>query len=45
MPFFEESPWLLVPIIIGVVEGWNAIKSRVHAMQHERRARSDGATG
>jgi len=23
---FEENPWLLIPIIILTVEGWNALK-------------------
>lgn len=27
--FFEEQPWLLVPIIIVVVEAWNLVKQAV----------------
>lgn len=28
-PFFEEYPVLLIPIVIIIVEAWNAVKSRV----------------
>jgi hypothetical protein len=28
-PFFEESPWLLVPLVIVIVEVWNALKRLV----------------
>jgi hypothetical protein len=26
MTLFEQNPLLLIPIIVGVVEGWNAVK-------------------
>lgn len=29
MGLFESNPWLLVPIIIATVEGWNAAKALV----------------
>lgn len=28
-PFFEEYPWFLVPLVIGIVEAWNALKAVV----------------
>ncbi|MEO7131291.1 MAG: hypothetical protein ABIZ07_07955 [Dermatophilaceae bacterium] len=28
-PFFEEYPWLLIPIVIVIVEAWNAVKAVV----------------
>ena len=28
-PFFEEFPWLLVPLVIIIVEVWNALKRLV----------------
>jgi ABC-type dipeptide/oligopeptide/nickel transport system permease subunit len=27
MGLFEEYPWLLIPIIVVTVEGWNLVKS------------------
>lgn len=41
MGLFESNPWLLVPIIIVTVEGWNACKSLVRCYlqrreQHQR---------
>jgi hypothetical protein len=26
-PFFEEYPWLLIPVVIAIVEAWNAVKA------------------
>jgi hypothetical protein len=32
--FFEQNPWLLVPIIIVTVEGWTFLKKlAVHLMR------------
>jgi hypothetical protein len=28
-PFFEEYPWLLIPIVIVIVEAWAAAKAAV----------------
>lgn len=28
-PFFEEFPWLLIPLVIIIVEVWNALKRLV----------------
>lgn len=28
-PFFEEYPWLLIPLVIVIVEVWNALKRLV----------------
>jgi hypothetical protein len=25
-PFFEQNPWLVIPMIIVVVESWSALK-------------------
>lgn len=36
---FEEHPWLLVPIIILVVEAWNAAKAVVRDSYRNRRNR------
>ena len=36
---FEEHPWLLVPIIILVVEAWNAAKTVVRDAYRNRRDR------
>lgn len=30
-PFFEQYPVLLVPIVIVIVEAWNALKSAVRS--------------
>jgi hypothetical protein len=38
--FFEENPWLLIPIIILTVECWNAAKAVVRE-RWQRRERSD----
>lgn len=32
-PFFEQYPVLLIPIVIVIVEAWNAAKSRVKSWQ------------
>jgi hypothetical protein len=40
--FFEEHPWLLVPIIIAVVEAWNAAKAVVGDWYRSRRHPSLG---
>lgn len=28
-PFFEQNPWLLVPLVIVIVEVWNGLKRLV----------------
>jgi len=28
-PFFEEYPWLLVPLVIVIVEVWNGLKALI----------------
>lgn len=28
-PFFEQYPWLLIPLVIVIVEAWNAFKALV----------------
>jgi len=33
---FEENPWLLIPIIILTVEGWNALKVVVRDVLRRR---------
>lgn len=30
-PFFEQYPVLLIPIVILIVEGWNAVKAAVRS--------------
>jgi hypothetical protein len=30
-PFFEENPWLLIPLVIVIVEVWSAAKRAVRA--------------
>jgi hypothetical protein len=39
-PFFEENPWLLIPLIIVVVEAWNGLK----ALVRERREKTTETT-
>jgi hypothetical protein len=34
--FFEENPWLLIPIIILTVESWNAVKAVVREKWRRR---------
>jgi hypothetical protein len=36
MGLFEQYPWLLVPIIIVTVEGWNALKIVVRGTLRRR---------
>jgi hypothetical protein len=36
---FESNPWLLVPIIIVTVEGWNAFKALVKELYQRRQHR------
>ena len=36
---FESYPWLLVPIIIVTVEGWNAFKALVKDAYQRRQQR------
>lgn len=36
MGLFESNPWLLVPIIVATVEGWNACKSLVRGFLQRR---------
>jgi hypothetical protein len=31
-PFFEENPWILIPVVIVIVEAWNAGKAAFRAM-------------
>ena len=38
MGLFEQYPWLLVPIIIATVEGWNAVKLLMKEGLKRRRA-------
>ncbi len=40
--FFEEHPWLLVPIIIVVVEAWNGVKAIVGDLYRSRRSGTVG---
>jgi hypothetical protein len=40
--FFEENPWLLIPIIILTVEAWNITKAAVRAAITSRRSSEDG---
>src|SRR5665647_486347 len=35
-PFFEENPWLLVPLVVIIVEAWNAAKAVVRSMMKSR---------
>jgi hypothetical protein len=35
---FEEYPWLLVPIIILTVEGWNGLKVVVKELLRRRQS-------
>lgn len=36
MGLFEQYPWLLVPIIIVTVEGWNLLKGLVRQATERR---------
>jgi hypothetical protein len=42
--FFEDQPWLLIPLISATVEGWNAAKAVVRSAVATRRSRHDGAS-
>jgi hypothetical protein len=42
MGLFEEYPWLLVPIIILVVEGWAALKAVAREALRRRQQRQQG---
>ena len=35
-PFFEEYPWLLVPLVILIVEAWKALKGFVRRLLADR---------
>jgi hypothetical protein len=35
--FFEEQPWLLIPLIIVVVEAWSLVKAQVRRRVEARR--------
>jgi hypothetical protein len=35
-PFFEQNPWLLVPLVVVIVEAWNAAKAVVRSMMKSR---------
>lgn len=37
--FFEEQPWLLIPVIILTVEAWTLAKAFVGRRLADRRAR------
>jgi hypothetical protein len=37
MGLFEQYPWLLVPIIILTVEGWQALKTLARALLRRQR--------
>ncbi len=37
-PFFEQYPWLLVPLVIAIVEAWNALKAVVARRLGSQRA-------
>ena len=39
MGWFEEYPWLLIPIIIVTVEVWNVVKGAVRKIRNEERER------
>ncbi|MGZ3528912.1 MAG: hypothetical protein ACXWNK_03595 [Vulcanimicrobiaceae bacterium] len=39
MGVFELHPWLLVPIVIITVEGWNALKALVRTVHQDVRLR------
>ena len=39
MMFFEEHPWLMVPIIIGTIEAWNLSKQAVRSWWRQRALR------
>jgi hypothetical protein len=43
MGFFEQYPWLLIPIIVITVEGWSALKLFVREMIRQRRSKRDVA--
>ena len=43
MGLFEEYPWLLVPIIILVVEGWAALKGLAREALRRRQLREGRA--
>lgn len=36
-PFFEQQPWLLVPVIILVTEAWQALKRAFSRTVHRVR--------
>lgn len=35
---FERNPWLLVPFVIAIVEGWNLLKAVVRSYLNKRSA-------
>lgn len=41
-PFFEQYPWLLIPIVIAIVEAWNAIKAAVRSAVQRRQGDRPG---
>ena len=42
MGFFEEYPWLLVPIIVLTVEGWQVLKSTVKDLARRQQTKAGG---
>ncbi|MBV8299008.1 MAG: hypothetical protein JO083_05650 [Candidatus Eremiobacteraeota bacterium] len=43
MGYFEQYPWLLIPVIVLTVEAWNALKAAVaHARTPRRENRRTG---
>lgn len=39
---FEEQPWLLIPIVVVIVEAWNATKRVVRVYWQRREERRSG---
>jgi len=35
-PFFEQNPWLLVPLVVVIVEAWNAAKAVARSVMKTR---------
>jgi cytoskeletal protein RodZ len=39
-PLFERYPWLLIPIVIGIVEAWSALKRVARLVWTQKRENS-----
>lgn len=39
MGLFEEYPWLLIPIVIAIVEGWTAVKAFIRELLSRRQSK------